>query len=73
MKTDKDRLPILDNTDIVNTENESARKILGETAKDMSDDELKDQIVMAKYLVESWLDEYEKSIFEGKTLKEKLE
>lgn len=49
---------------------EKAREILGKTAESMSDEELQKQMTMLKYLAESWLDEYEKTIFEGKTLNE---
>lgn len=51
---------------------EEARKILGKTAENLSDEQIQDQLVKIKYLAESWLDEYEKSIFGGKTLNEIL-
>lgn len=51
---------------------EEARQILGKTAEEISDEQLQDQMTKLKYLAESWLDEYEKSIFEGKTLSEFL-
>ncbi len=51
---------------------EKAREILGKTAEKMSDEELQEQMVLIEYLVESWLDDFEKTIFEGKTLKEHL-
>ncbi len=51
---------------------EKAKVILGDIAKKMNDDQLKDTCVEAQYLVESWLDDYERSIFEGKTLRELL-
>ena len=51
---------------------EEARKILGKTAEGMSDEQIQDQLTKIKYLAESWLDEYERSIFEGKTLNELL-
>lgn len=49
-----------------------ARSILGNIARKMSDDELKDACVEMQYLIETWLDEYERSIFDGKTLRELL-
>lgn len=49
---------------------EEARQILGKTAEGMSDEELQKQMTMLKFLAESWLDDYEKSIFDGKTLLE---
>lgn len=49
---------------------EEARKILGKTAERMSDEQLQDQLVRMKFLIESWLDKYERSIFDGRTLNE---
>lgn len=49
---------------------EEARKILGKTAEGMTDEQLQDQLVKIQYLAESWLDDYERSIFDGKTLSE---
>ncbi len=49
-----------------------ARKILGELAKDLSSEEVRDILTEIQFLVDSWLDDYEKQIFEGKTLKELL-
>ena len=49
-----------------------ARKILGKTAKNMSDIQLQDEMVKIDFLVESWLDEYERTILKGKTLNEFL-
>ena len=68
-RIDKLNLDIEETTDL---ELEEAREILGKTATKMTDEELKDQITMIKYLTESWLEEYEKSIFNGKTLDEYL-
>ena len=51
---------------------EKARVILGGIAKEMSDDQLKDACVEVQYLIETWLDDFEKSVFEGKTLRELL-
>ncbi|MBI3485735.1 hypothetical protein HY025_02210 [Candidatus Daviesbacteria bacterium] len=48
-----------------------AREILGERAKDMTEEQLKEQIASMKYLIDSWMDEYERSIFDGKTLNKK--
>ena len=52
---------------------EEARKILGKTAEEMSDEQLQNQLTMMKFLTESWLDDYEKSIFDGKTLFELIQ
>lgn len=51
---------------------EKAKTILGATAKKMTDDQLKDTCVEVQYLMETWLDDYERSIFGGKTLRELL-
>jgi len=63
----------MDNDSTNNTVSlEEARKILGKTAKNMSDIQLQDEMVKIGFLVESWLDEYERSILKGKTLNEFL-
>jgi hypothetical protein len=46
------------------------RKILGKCAEGMTDEEIKHQITCIDYLISTWLDEYERSIFDGKTLQE---
>lgn len=51
---------------------DEAREILGETANELSDDELKDILVEMDYLIETWIEEYERKIFNGKTLNELL-
>lgn len=51
---------------------EEARKILGKTAEGMPDEELQTQIVLIKSLAESWLDNYERTIFDGRTVNELL-
>lgn len=63
----------MDNDPINNTVFlEEVRKILGKTAESMSDIQLQDEMVKIDFLVESWLDDYERSIFSGKTLNELL-
>lgn len=57
---------------IENKDIEEARKILGNITKELTDDELKDSLVEIQYLIESWLDDYERSIFSGQTLNELL-
>lgn len=49
---------------------EEARQILGKAAEGMSDEEVQSQMILIKSLTESWLDDYERSIFDGKTLNE---
>ena len=47
-----------------------AREILGESAKDLSDSQVYDLVNEVQYLVDSWLEEYERRLFDGKTLDE---
>ncbi len=42
-----------------------ARKILGDLVKDWPDEKLRDEVASTKYLVESWLDDYERETFGG--------
>lgn len=49
-----------------------AKEILGDLAKNFSDSELKDVVAQVEYLVESWLDDFERDIFDGQTLRELL-
>jgi hypothetical protein len=51
---------------------EEARKILGKTAKNLSNMQLQDEMAKIDFLVESWLDDYERTILKGKTLNEFL-
>ncbi|MDD3002475.1 MAG: hypothetical protein PHS06_01235 [Candidatus Shapirobacteria bacterium] len=53
--------------DLVNT-----KEVLGELSKSFTDLQLKELITDIDFLVENWLDQFEKGIFEGKTLKELL-
>ena len=52
---------------------DEARKILGKVAEGMSDEQIQDQLTKIEYLTEGWLDQYEKSIFDGKTLSETVQ
>ena len=49
-----------------------AKRILGETVHDLPDNILESFITELEYLAESWLDDYEQSVFEGFTLDELL-
>lgn len=51
---------------------QKAKEILGDTAKKLSTQQLESAVTEVKYLAESWLDDFERSVFEGKTLKELL-
>ncbi|HWY79933.1 MAG TPA: hypothetical protein VNW29_06260 [Candidatus Sulfotelmatobacter sp.] len=48
------------------------RNILGNNASQISDEEIEISLVQFEYLVNSWLDEFERNIFEKKTLQEIL-
>ena len=51
---------------------QKARAILGDIAKDIPDDELAVYITQFQYLLDSWLNEYEKQTFNNSTLEELL-
>lgn len=48
------------------------KKILGELALELSDEELKTIVTEIQFLADTWLDEFERGIFAGKTLNELL-
>jgi hypothetical protein len=48
------------------------RRILGETAKTISDEQVECITTEFQFLIDAWLDEYEKEVFNGMTLKEVL-
>jgi len=48
------------------------KRKLGETAKQLSDEQVECMVTDFQYLIDSWLDEFETDVFEGKTLKELL-
>lgn len=49
-----------------------AREILGDSAKDMTDEQVFDLVTEMQYLVDSWLEEFERKTFDGKSLNELL-
>jgi len=51
---------------------QKARLIMGEAVKDLSDEELETFITEFKYLIEAWVDSFERQIFDNKTLKQLL-
>jgi len=51
---------------------QKARLIMGDDVKDLSDEDLDVYLTNFQYLIDSWLDEYEKQVFNNKTLKEIL-
>lgn len=50
----------------------TAKDILGTLADEFNPDELKCVIAETQFLAESWLDEFEREIFSGQTLREFL-
>jgi len=54
------------------TQLERSRRILGDTAVDTSDEELEKQVREFQSLIDSWLDSYEKEVFNDKTLAQLL-
>lgn len=48
------------------------RRILGETAQNLCDEQLECIVAEFQFLISSWLDEYEQEVFNGMTLKEVL-
>lgn len=48
------------------------RKHLGETAKTLSNAQVETIIAEFQFLIDTWMDEYEKEVFNGQTLKEIL-
>ena len=47
-----------------------AREILGESANNLTDEQVFDLVNEVQFLVDSWLEEYERKIFDGKSLDE---
>ena len=52
---------------------EQAKLALGETGKKMSDDDIERLMAVVGHLTDSWMEEYEKTIYDGKTLKQLLQ
>lgn len=48
---------------------ELAKKTLGETGVNMTDIQIQQTISLFQSLAESWLDNFEKATFQGKTIK----
>ena len=51
---------------------EEFKNILHAGGIELEDDELEETLTKAKYLINQWLDSFERDIFEGKTLQELL-
>lgn len=52
---------------------QKARRILGSTIEGISDEQLEVYIAEFQYLITAWLDEYERKVFNGLTLREVLQ
>ena len=46
------------------------RQLLGETAQILSNEQIQTIVTEFQFLIDTWLDEYEKDVFKGLTLKE---
>lgn len=51
---------------------QKAKEILGKTADEFTPEQLRDAVTEIQYLCESWLDDFERHVFQGKTLNELL-
>jgi len=47
-----------------------ARHLLGEAVKSMDEAQLETMVAQCEYLIDCWLDDYERKVFNGKTLSE---
>ena len=54
------------------TKVQKARAIMGNLVEMLPDEELEIQIIEIQYLLEAWIDEFERLNFDGQTLKELL-
>ena len=52
---------------------QEARDILGKSAENLTDDQVHALSTEIQYLVDTWIEEYEQKVFDGKTLKELLQ
>lgn len=51
---------------------QKAKQILGKIVEQLDADQIRDVVTEVNYLVNTWLDDYEKDIFNGQTLMELL-
>ena len=51
---------------------QQAKQILGSLAESYSREQLKEQITKIQYLAESWIDDFERTVFKGLSLQELL-
>jgi hypothetical protein len=50
-----------------------ARRVMGHEIAMLSDEEVQIYLTEFQYLIESWMNEYERNVFKGKTLREVLQ
>jgi hypothetical protein len=50
----------------------ATKRNLGETANKLTDEQVECMVTDFQHLIDTWLDEFEADVFEGKTLKELL-
>ena len=51
---------------------EQARRLMGEAVSQLSDPELESYLVKFQYLLDSWFDDFERTLFDNKTLTQLL-
>jgi len=51
---------------------QKARRVMGEAVASLPDEELETYLTEFNFLLDSWLDQYEKQLFDGKTLNQLL-
>lgn len=56
----------------MNKQVRQAQSILGDIAKELSPSQLQDIVSEIQFLADSWLDDYEREVFDGLTLNELL-
>jgi hypothetical protein len=49
-----------------------AKELLGDLVEGLSDTQIKEMVTDANFLITTWLDDFERSIFDGQTLREVL-
>ncbi|MEJ0073066.1 MAG: hypothetical protein WDN27_03225 [Candidatus Saccharibacteria bacterium] len=54
------------------TESERVRQIMGDALTEASDEEVETYLIELQHLIDSWLDVYERTAFDGQTLLELL-
>ncbi len=51
---------------------QKAKELLGPIVKEFTPEQLRDAVAEIRYLCESWIDDFERKVFKGKTLNEML-